>query len=347
MCEESIEGKPVTLDVVDLGVEDVFSLLARRSGVVVHRVGGTWYLGQFKPEDRSVLVRRVRRLDAAGIRSAVSVLVSASGKCEVFGDGLTIVGERADVLERVSAMLDRLEQVEAATWVCQLHVLSASDAVVDDLGMAFTPSLDVSVAFNSASNNLALPGATTSLRGGFDALLKASRDRLGVSMLAEPLLLLVDGSEAEFIRGQRVPVPTQTYIAQGASNNLVNSVNYQQLGLTLRLKVREVGPETGKISVHFENSSLQEYINNIPVIQRESYDGEAVIRSGGIYLVGSLRRHDERHDKQGWWRLGQSVNDSDAILQVWCRAARVGGPVLLPSLESHDETVGIGGGSPD
>ena len=80
VCDQAIDALPVNVNVTETAVEDVLSAVARRAGVDITEQGGVFYLGALKPQDRAILVRKVKRLTADEIKDMVETLASEVGR---------------------------------------------------------------------------------------------------------------------------------------------------------------------------------------------------------------------------------------------------------------------------
>ena len=92
VVEDDLDSKKISLEVSDTPAAEVLELVARRLGVELSRVGGAYFLGELRPEDRAVYVRRVRRLSSEELQAAVEVLISDNGRVTAYPDGLVVVG---------------------------------------------------------------------------------------------------------------------------------------------------------------------------------------------------------------------------------------------------------------
>jgi hypothetical protein len=70
VCQADLDTQPVTLDLVDTPVAEAIGVVARRLGVSASRTGNVFFLGISRPEDRGVLVRKVRRLSKEDLAAA-------------------------------------------------------------------------------------------------------------------------------------------------------------------------------------------------------------------------------------------------------------------------------------
>lgn len=333
ICEDTLETRKVTLDVRDVAVSDLLGMVARRADSQVTRVGRLFYLGQLRPEDKGVLVRKVGRLSGQELQNAIGVLMSEYGRVQCFADGLCLVGDRVEVLQRVDELLNGVESAAASTWVVQLYVVNLSNGDVADLGLDALPALEVAATVAGVSGGGI--GAATAiadsantaarLKGGLDLVLRASRTRTSVSILGQPLFLMVDGDQTHMGSGQRVPVPRRTVSDQGTVTT--SGFDYIDTGLQLDVELREVAHERARLRVKGSFSTVQSFVDSAPVVSRDDYASSAVISSGGVYLVSALERTQVEKTQRGPLSLGLKNSDVGQVVQIWARAYRVAGPL--------------------
>jgi type II secretory pathway component GspD/PulD (secretin) len=77
IVESGLESKTITMEVRDQPISDVLNFVARRFGVNVRNHGNLYYIGALQPDDRGVLVRRVRRLSKDQLAEVLQVFSRA------------------------------------------------------------------------------------------------------------------------------------------------------------------------------------------------------------------------------------------------------------------------------
>jgi type IV pilus assembly protein PilQ len=89
------EGPPITLDIENESVQDVFNSVLRVTGLQANRVGRTIYVGPALPDSARNLVSRTLRLNQVGASTAAGFLVSlgAEGTQVVTTTEFTDIGE--------------------------------------------------------------------------------------------------------------------------------------------------------------------------------------------------------------------------------------------------------------
>lgn len=323
VVEAELDDRLVSLEVRDLPAERVLALVARRLGVDVTGGGRVWYIGKLRREDRAVLVRRVSRLTAEDLSKAVQALTSDQGRVQAFPDGLLVVADRVDVLERVRALLSDLEAAPAECWVVQLHLVGVRESELASFGLQSVPTFNAAAAFAEGSEVAA--GTTWSAAAGLSAVLVAARSEEGVSIVAAPLFLVRDGSDARMADGDELRLPRKTVSDQGTVTT--TGFDVIQTGLEVDVGVRDLGQGRAQLVLRTSLSAVVAVgEEGQPTVNRQSFHTEAVVQSGGCYLLGALERSQVTSAIRGPLRtLQESGTESRSVL-VWARLARVGGP---------------------
>ncbi len=332
VAARSLDSEVVTVDVVDAPADEVLGMVARRLGVQLTRVGSIYYVGDLRPEDLGILVRRVGRLRRDEVVQAVSVLRSTNGNVQCFPDGLLVMGDRAEVLRRVDEMLERIEAAETATWAIQVHLVGMSAHDMREFGFDVAPTLEAAATLASASGALAgMPtGNVVEVKAGLDSVLQAVRSASRSRVLAEPVLLVEDGQRSSISLGQTVPVPRKSVSDQGT----VQTTGFESIeaGLAVTVGVREVNAAAARVELEVTDSQVTRFVENTaPVLDRQRLACGATCQAGGLYLVGGLRRQRERESTFGALALGVGREWQTETVLVFVRVERLPGPAGVPS----------------
>lgn len=323
VAEASLDDSSVTVQAENVTINELMNMISRRIGVEVHRAGDIYYVGAFRAEDRALLVRRVRRLEADDINEAIGVLLSADGRVTVYDDGLVVIGDKLQVLTRINQLLDQVESAEAAIWAVQLWLVSLTDAALTDIGMDVTPSLDVAVAFAHGS---AVGATTATLNGGLDAVLNAAEEQTDTKLVVEHLALIRDGVEHTFFEGTEYPVRVQRTSNEGTATT--TDVTFVSTGLDITGNLREFTAETARLNVKIDLSEVISVVDGFaPQTGVTRFDAETIVQSGGVYLLRSHRTTNQSLVNSALLRPGLREEDRARTVQLWARARRVGGPV--------------------
>ncbi len=150
--------------------------------------------------------------------------------------------------------------------------------------------------------------------------------------------MVADGTDAVFVRGDSIPVPRRSVSDQGTVTT--TQFDFVQTGLEAKAGIRELAAGRARLTVDVRLSSLRDFVEGAPVTSDESFAAAAIVESGGVYLVGSLRREEESVSSVAGIGLGWLQKRDTALLQVWCRAYRVAGPVDGRPPKAAQEAVG-------
>lgn len=322
VVEDELDNRTVTLDIREQSVEDVLTAVARRLGVQVTRTGDLYFLGQLRPEDKGVLVRRVGRLNRDDLIAAVGTLTSENGRLVVDVDGLLVVGDTVEVLRRVEELIQKIKRAESRTWVVQLYVVGLTQRAIDDIGIDFAPALDLAVTYATATE----PMAAFNLNAALNTLLDYEQSRGDIATLAAPTFVVRDGNDAHTFVGEIVPVPRRSV---GQSGD-VTTVDFEQVevGLDIVVSVREVGHDKGLVSVEIDRSRINGFVEDVPRSTTEQFSTKAVVRSKGVYLLGELKRGDLESAVGGRFRIGKREVDQWDTVQIWMRTHAIDEPVI-------------------
>lgn len=330
ICDASLDQRPVSIDVQSQRVSDVLAFVSRRLNVQTTRTGNLFYIGQLRPEDRGVLVRRVSRLTIEDLQAAASTMLSDQGRVVSIQGGLVVVSDRVEVLGRVSEMLEQVEQAPAEAWVIQLHMISMTDLRQHEMGVDVDPSADLAMTFARASGG----DATQALRLGavLSAALKLSRTSDSIRVLAQPLLTVVDGGSASHKDVESVPVPKKTTSPEGT----VTTEDFERIeaGLIIKVDLRDMGSRRARLQLSAEISELTGYVESAPIVVKTTYETATIVESAGVYLLGSLQQTKERRGKAGTLGTVDIRDDRSRTWQVWARVYKIGGPASVSTPEA-------------
>ena len=322
---------PVTIDATNQPVDQLLTVVARRAGVQVSRSGSLYFVGSLRKEDKAVLVRRVRRLTPDELGKAVQPFLSDNGDLATYGDGLLIVGDRVDVLERVNDLVNQIEATDSGVWCVQLHLVSLTDTQARELSLTTEGTLDLATTFAAASaGHIDTSGL---LSGSLSAVLEFARLNATSSIVAEPLYYLRDGEKARLFRGDQVPIERITF-ANDANNvgRELKDYEYRDTGLDITVQLRELAIDSATLTIDAALSTVSgQAVNGAPIFAREEYNTAAPVRSGGVYLLGAIERNDSTREKTMGWTMGGKKTNERRVLQIWCRAVRVQGDGLTGS----------------
>lgn len=330
---QELDQQTVTGDFQDTPLRVCLSTVGRRLGVELIELRGLYYLGQRRPEDKAIMVRKIRRLTPEQVGSSVGGFLSQDGTFSAIPDGLIVLGDRLEVIERLSDMFDRLEKAPSVVWCIQLHVISMSDRDLLDFGLDVNPALELAAGYANLSNvtkDLTL-GVVQGVRGeggasvadaSLNAVLRATRERGTMRIVADPLFTCVDGSSATITKGLRIPVRTSTIT--GNAGNVSNNVRFVQTGLEATASVREISDTVGRMTLKLSVSEVQSVSSELgPTTDDQGMTCETDVETGGVYLLGGLRRAKREQGAGSLLTIGQKQNKEDDVWLIFGKCYRI------------------------
>lgn len=331
--EQRLDLMTVTGEFSETPLRVCLATVARRLGCELVELRGLYYLGQRKPEDKVVMVRKIRRLNHEQVGAASQGFLSQEGSFAAMPDGLIVVGDRLEVIERLVDMFDRLEKAPSIVWCVQLHVISMSDKDLLDFGLDVNPALELAAGYANLSNvtkDLTL-GVVQGIRGeggatvadaSLSAVLRATRERSSMRIVADPLFTCVDGSEATVTRGLKVPV--RTSIVTGQQGNVSNNVRFVQTGLEATASVREISDKVGRLNLKLSVSEVQTVDRELgPTTDDQGLTCETDCETGGVYLLGGLRRGKNEQSRGAFFTMGDKKNKEGDVWLIWGKVYRI------------------------
>lgn len=130
-------------------------------------------------------------------------------------------------------------------------------------------------------------------------------------------LRVLDHEEATFRSGERYPIMTSSYTTLSSSSSssgaTVPEVQYQDLGLTLKVTPSIENQDQVALSVDLKVSSLAgSSINDVPVLANRQYSGDVVIHFGNSALITSAISRQDALAISGYPGLGATNRQDDA-----------------------------------
>ena len=323
VAEQSLDERLVTIEAHELTIDEVMNMISRRLDIEVNRGANIYYLGTFRDEDRALLVRRVRRLDSNQIKESIQVLQSTDGRAVVYDDGLVVIGDKIQVLSRISNLLDEIEASDVSTWAIQYWLLSVNNSTLEELGLDIEPSIEVSLAFTESS---AYSASSALARGGLDAILTATEETNGADLLIEHLSIIRDGKSQTFFEGDKFPIRVERVSNEGTSTT--TAVEFVETGVSITSELREYSEETASLAVDVSLSEVIAIIDNFaPQTTSTNFDTESIIHNGGVYLLRSHKAKSNNNTTRNWLTSGFKRQDQERTIMLWVRCARIGAPI--------------------
>jgi type II secretory pathway component GspD/PulD (secretin) len=131
-------------------------------------------------------------------------------------------------------------------------------------------------------------------------------------------LRVLDHEEATFRSGERYPIMTSSYSTLSGSSSssstvTVPQVQYQDLGLTLKVRPSIESQDQVSLSVDLKVSSLAgSSINDVPVLANREYSSDIIVHPGNSALIASAVSRQDVRALSGYPGLGATDRQDDA-----------------------------------
>jgi len=141
------------------------------------------------------------------------------------------------------------------------------------------------------------------------ALANFLETNVGGNVLATPNIVALDNEEAKIVIGQNIPLTTGSYASTGSSTSTVNpfqTVERQDIGITLRIKSQIGENGTVRMTVYEENSAVDPNFATNQITTKTSVETYITVDDGAMVVLGGLTR-DEYGDTQDGVPLLSSI----------------------------------------
>jgi general secretion pathway protein D len=129
-----------------------------------------------------------------------------------------------------------------------------------------------------------------------DAVLRLAQGSSDAKVIATPIIVTTDNTEASISVGERRAIPTTTATTIGGS--VQSSLEYENIGLELTVtpRINPQGIVIMEVAQTAENVAGNTVIdgNQVPIITSRELEASVAIRSGGTLALGGLVREDKR-----------------------------------------------------
>ncbi len=338
ICEDTLDEKLVSIDVVDTDVGEVLSGVARRFNADIIVQGDLYYIGNLKMDDRGYLVRKVKRLSKDSIKEVVTAMLSEMGRVFVNDDGLIVAGDSLRVLKQVDSMLTSVERQPANTWILQMYLITTTDKATKNFGFETEAYLDISHIGELDTSAAFAQGVTKVIADSeFRAILNIARDSERYRIDAEPMMLLVDGGKASIRDGEKIAVPMKTVSDMGT----VSTTGYEfvDTGIITTVSLREMSRRTASCDISVELTQVTGYVEEFPITAGQTFSTTAILESGGTYLIGSISKKSVTNEKNGQLlNMYMKKGNNDVAMSIWVRCYKIQGEYAKTDHEHKEKT---------
>jgi general secretion pathway protein D len=229
-----------------------------------------------------------------------------------------IITASESVYRDLRTVIDKLDarraQVYIESLIVEVDASKAAELGVQWAGLSGNANSGTRVGgitgFSTAGNNLInqatakaagsvlAPGSGLTLgilnQSGLGALAHALESDTSANILSMPNLITLDNEEAKIIVGSNVPFITGQYTTAASSGgsagvNPFQTVERQDIGLTLRVKPQISEGGTVKMAIYQETSAVTDKTNPAGLItSKRSLDTNVLVNDGQIIVLGGL-----------------------------------------------------------
>ena len=229
-----------------------------------------------------------------------------------------IITASESVYRDLRTVIDQLDarraQVYIESLIVEVDASKAAELGVQWAGLSGNANSSARVGaitgFSTAGNNLInqatakaagsvlAPGSGLTLgilnQSGLGALAHALESDTSANILSMPNLITLDNEEAKIIVGSNVPFITGQYTTAASSGgsagvNPFQTVERQDIGLTLRVKPQISEGGTVKMAIYQETSAVTDKTNPAGLItSKRSLDTNVLVNDGQIIVLGGL-----------------------------------------------------------
>lgn len=313
--EKSLDDTQISLSVENIPATDVLTVVARRLGVDLANYGDLYYLGTIQKTDRASFVTKVNRVKRADIIEILDGVKSPIGMVTVLSDGTVIMADRIESINKADHVLKQIQKIDVTVWFMQLYL--ADYSITDDYDIGLDTTQDIELAATLVDSEF-----NTSLTGDFGVSLSAELSRSDIEIVAAPMMIMVDGSQSNVKKVERIPIPQYTTSDQGTVS--VSGYTEVESGFELLIGVRDWADGRANVTYDLESSEVTGYVNSeVPIISSSEISGEVVVQDGGVYLLGSLTRNNATETTDGLFGLRFTGSHRQSLMRLWAKVQRI------------------------
>ena len=120
-----------------------------------------------------------------------------------------------------------------------------------------------------------------------------------VKILSNPSLVVVDNGVATLQVGDQVPITTGTATVLSANNAVVNTINYQNTGIILRVVPRVSANNNVRLDIEQEISSASSSTTLTPTISQRKVKSTLTVADGQTVLLAGLISETQNKTRSG------------------------------------------------
>lgn len=325
VVSQEFAASPINLAVEDEPLETVIELVSRQLSTDYTRVGETYYLGDRSESDHSVYVARWPRYERDELQEMLNAAIGDEGSTTIGVDGVAVVLAPAPLVTRLQALHAELLLHDSVSWAVQLYVVRDSWERLRDVGVELTPAVEIAYTVAAASSSVSIdPTLSTDLAAGLAGVVKAAGNDAAARAEFAPLLVCSDGVQAKYQDGVSLLIPKRAANVERGTT-VQQGFERVEVGLIVSAMVRERSSRQGLLTLEFELSAVDRFIDETPVVTQRVFSTSADVSDGGLYLLGEVSSFEDSDQRDVLFRIGKRDQDRRSAFQIWARVFRIGG----------------------
>ncbi len=290
-----------------VSIQSVLEVLSRRAGASVAQVGGVYYLGEVKKEDRAFAVVRVPPVDRSELLEALKNAISINGTVSIVGSCVWICDDAESIRKIITAVED-IRSKNERSYVAEVYFLRLSEEhfvrLTADLQIR---QIDI---FSSAFNMSEL----------FEMFLDGDAGTGWAKIDQRPVLFVPEGRKVVIQDGKEITREQKSMTKEGG----IETTGYAKFtdGTRLELQINRVSERKYAVDMNLSISMFDKADKaTIPGRDNSSLEADGLqVEDSQVYYVGSLRRNN-RNDNYGMFSL--NFGKSHDFLTIWLRVREV------------------------
>ena len=281
----------------------VLEVLARRSGASVTEIGGVYYLGEIRKEDRAFAVLRIPPVTKADFLAAVKQSCSIEGAVSVVGSCVWIC-DNIESLRKLVSAVEIIRERSERSYVAEVYFIRVNEEHF------------VQLSANLEFNQIDVFASSFNVEKLFSMFVDGDAATGWSEISQRPVLYLSEGRKVTFSDGKEITRERKTLTENGA----VETTGYAKFkdGLELSLLLNRVSEKSYTVDVDLSVSIFDKTDKStIPATDKSELKAEGLlVQDSQVYYVGSLRR-DNRSNKGGLFSF--DGNKSHDMITIWLR----------------------------
>lgn len=298
------------------------------AGMISGAAGGTAAMANGGIPVTTAAAARTANLAATlSTPSAVPAMPSAAGmtmgggtqqlRLGESGQPITVTSDdvnNAIVIYATSREYDSIEQALRKLDVLPLQVMI--EAVITEVSLNDSLRYGVEWYFKNGGHNFSLTSGSTKLPvqsfpgfsylfsegDGIRTVLNALDEVTSINVVSSPQLLVLSNQTAALQVGDQVPISTQSSVSTVANSSVINSIEYRDTGVILRVTPRVNDSGLVLLDIAQEVSDVSTTTSSkldSPTIQQRKVSSSIAVQDGQTVALGGLIRDNLKKDDNG------------------------------------------------